>query len=248
MKISVVTVCRNAAATISRALESFFQQDHPGKELVVVDGASTDETVAIARSFACDGVKIISEPDQGLYDAMNKGLRTFEGEAVGFLNADDSFHDSGALSAIAASLESADICYGDLDVVRDPRRVVRRWRCTPWRRGGFRSGWMPPHPTFYCRRRVVENVGAFDLRYRLAADYDFMLRALELGAYVPARIPRVLVDMGDGGLSSGSVSARIRHNLEALDSRRRWLGAWMVDYALFAKPLGKVTQFVSADS
>ncbi|MBV9995201.1 MAG: glycosyltransferase [Caulobacteraceae bacterium] len=246
MRISVVTVCRNAAATIGRALESFFQQDHPRKELVVVDGASTDKTLEVVQAFASPELKVISEPDRGLYDAMNKGLGLFAGEAVGFLNADDRFHDPSALSAIAASLERADLCYGDLDVVSDGRRVVRRWRSTLWRKGGFLRGWMPPHPTFYCRRQVVEQVGRFDLRYRLAADYDFMLRALELGAFQPARVQRVLIDMGDGGLSTAGVRARIRHNLEALDSRRRWLGVGPVDYALFAKPLGKVAQFVVA--
>ncbi len=114
--------------------------------------------------------------------------------------------------------------------------------------GAFRRGWMPPHPTFYCRREVVRSVGAFDLSYRLAADYDFMLRALELGDFTIAQVPTVLVDMGDGGLSSAGVKARLRHNLEALASRRRWLGAGLVDYALFAKPLGKASQFVLANS
>jgi glycosyltransferase involved in cell wall biosynthesis len=250
MRISVVTVCRNAATTIGEALESFFRQSHPDKELVVVDGASTDATVDVVRSFAREGLTLISEPDRGLYDAMNKGLNTFTGEAVGFLNADDRFHDGEALSAISDALSRADICYADLDFVDAAERaqVVRRWRSTPWRKGGFRRGWMPAHPTFYCRRRVVDQVGGFDLRYRLAADYDFMLRALELADFSAAHIPRVLIDMGAGGLSSANVRARLKHNLEALQSRRRWLGAGIVDYALFAKPLGKAAQLLVAGS
>lgn len=248
MRISVVTVCRNAASTIGEALESFFRQSHPDKELVVVDGASSDDTLAVVRSFERKGLAVISEPDTGIYDAMNKGLGVFGGDAVGFLNADDRFHDPEALTALAAALERADICYGDLDYVdgagRD--RVVRRWRSTPWRRGRFRRGWMPAHPTFYCRRRVVEAVGPFDLSYPLAADYDFMLRALELSDFDAAQIGRVLVDMGARGRTSASLGARLRHNFEALSSRRRWLGAGFVDYALFAKPLGKASQFVAA--
>ena len=250
MRLSVVTVCRNAAATIGDTLSSFFDQTHLSKQLIVVDGASTDETVSIVRGYACDQLTLICEPDRGLYDAMNKGLRAFDGEAVGFLNADDRFHDRDALAAIAAALGEADICFGDLDFV-DPAeraRVVRRWRSTPWRKGAFRRGWMPPHPTFYCRREVIERVGGFDLGYRLAADYDFMLRALELGDFSVARSAKVLVDMADGGLSSAGLAARLRHNLEALASRRRWLGAGLVDYALFAKPLGKASQFVTAGS
>ena len=246
MKISVVTVCRNAAATIGETLASFAAQSHGDKELLVIDGASTDGTPAIARAFEREGVSVISEPDRGLYDAMNKGLAAFGGDAVGFLNADDRYHDADALAALATALEEAHICFGDLDYVDGPARdrVVRRWRATPWRKGGFRQGWMPPHPTFYCRRAVVDQIGRFDLRYRLAADYDFMLRALELGDFNAAHIPRVLIDMGAGGRTSASVGARLHHNFEALASRRRWLGAGLIDYALFAKPLGKASQMV----
>lgn len=245
MKISVVTVCRNAAATIGRTIESFCRQDYPDKEMLVVDGASSDETVSIVRGIAAPNVTVVSEPDAGLYDAMNKGLRRFSGDAVGFLNADDRFSSASALSALAASLETADIAYGDLDIVdaQTGDRVVRRWRSKPWRAGAFRRGWMPPHPTFYCRRSVVERVGAFDLRYGLAADYDFMLRAMELGDFAAAQVRGVLVEMNDGGASSAGLCARIRHNVEALSSRRRWLGSGLVDYALFAKPLSKVRQF-----
>lgn len=249
MRISVVTVCRNAAATIGETLRSFFRQTHPDKELIVVDGASSDDTLAVVNAFG-EALRVVSEPDRGLYDAMNKGLSLFSGDAVGFLNADDRFHDADALSAVAAALEQADICYGDLDFVEGSARdhVVRRWRSTPWRKGGFLRGWMPAHPTFYCRRGVVEEVGAFDLGYRMAADYDFMLRALELGDFRAARISRVLVDMAAGGLSSAGLGARLSHNLEALKSRRRWLGSGLVDYALFAKPLSKASQFVLAGS
>jgi glycosyltransferase involved in cell wall biosynthesis len=246
MRISVVTVCWNAGATIGETLESFFRQSHPDKELLVIDGASTDGTLDVVHSLARDGLTVISEPDRGLYDAMNKGLAAFGGEAVGFLNADDRFHDDHALAAVATALEATDICYGDLDFVAGERRdqVVRRWRATPWRKGAFRRGWMPAHPTFYCRRRVIDAVGQFDLRYRVAADYDFMLRSLELHDFAAARVPQVLVDMGVGGASTSGWRGQLRHNLEALDSRRRWLGAGLIDYALFAKPLGKAAQFV----
>jgi len=249
MRISVVTVCRDAAPTIGETLESFFRQSHPDKELLVVDGGSTDGTLEIVRSFEREGLTAISEPDRGIYDAMNKGLGAFGGDAVGFLNADDRFHDPDALAVLAAALANADVCYGDIDYIGGVRRdrIVRRWRSTTWRRGGFRTGWMPAHPTFYCRRRVVETVGRFDLRYRLAADYDFMLRALELGDFSAARIDRVLVDMDAGGRTSASLEARLRHNFEALASRRRWLGAGLIDYALFAKPLGKASQIVLAN-
>jgi glycosyltransferase involved in cell wall biosynthesis len=248
VQISVVTVCWNAAATLAATLDSFFAQTHPDKELIVIDGASTDDTLSIVNRYACAQLTVISELDRGLYDAMNKGLAVFRGDAVGFLNADDRYRDESALAAIAEALGGADACFGDLDFVDRSGlgRVVRRWRATPWRKGAFRRGWMPAHPTFYCRRDLAESVGGFDLRYRLAADYDFMLRALELNEVRAVQVRRVLVEMGDGGRASASVAARLRHNLEALDSRRRWLGAGLVDYALFAKPLSKAGQFAGA--
>lgn len=244
MKISVVTVCFNSAATIGRTLESFFAQDHAAKELVVVDGGSRDETLKIVDGFGPEGLVVVSEPDRGIYDAMNKGLARFGGEAVGFLNSDDRFKDAGALAALSDTLDRAHIAFGDLDIVRchESREVIRRWRASPYRRGAFRQGWMPAHPTFYCRREVIEAVGPFDLRYRVGADYDYMLRAMELHDFHAEPVGHVLVEMLHGGESSSSLKSHLHHNLEALDSRRRWLGAWPVDYALFAKPLRKVPQ------
>jgi glycosyltransferase involved in cell wall biosynthesis len=246
MKISVITVCRNSAATIGGTLDSFFAQSHADKELIVVDGGSTDATLDIVRAWSGDDVTVISEPDRGIYDAMNKGLRAFGGDAVGFLNSDDRYANPDALTAIAEGLDEADIVFGDLDFVAShtPRTVVRRWRPGPYKERAFTRGWMPPHPTFYCRRQVVDAVGAFDLRYTIAADYDYMLRSLELAAFRAKVVSRVLIDMLHGGASSAGVAVSLHHNFEALDSRRRRLGAGLVDYALFAKPLRKITQFV----
>jgi glycosyltransferase involved in cell wall biosynthesis len=248
MKISVVTVCFNSAATIGHTLESFFAQEHRAKELIVVDGGSCDATLEIVRSFPSEAVIVISEPDRGIYDAMNKGLAAFAGDAVGFLNSDDRFKDGQALSALAETLAGCEIAFGDLDIVRDHAtgEVVRSWRAGPWRKGAFRQGWMPAHPTFYCRREVIDAVGPFDLRYRVGADYDYMLRAMELHDFSAAHVDQVLVEMLHGGESSSSLRSHLHHNLEALDSRRRWLGAWPVDYALFAKPLRKVPQLFAA--
>ncbi|MDB5438415.1 MAG: glycosyltransferase, partial [Caulobacteraceae bacterium] len=158
MKVTVVTVCFNAERTIAHTLRSFLEQDHADKEMLVLDGGSTDGTLDVVRAFADPAIKLVSEPDRGLYDAMNKGLRGFSGEAVGFLNADDCYADRHTLSALSEGLGEADIVYGDLDFVSDHEagRVVRTWRGRPWHPGAFAKGWMPPHPTFYVRRSVVE--------------------------------------------------------------------------------------------
>jgi len=248
MKISVVTVCLNSSRTIAHTIESFLRQDHADKELVVIDGASADDTRGIVASFEDERIRLLSEPDRGLYDAMNKGLRLFSGDAVGFLNSDDRFRDRDALAHIAAGLDAADIVYGNLDFVREheSRQVVRRWRGAPFRKGAFAEGWMPPHPTFYARRRVVETVGFFDLRYRIAADYDYMLRALEPHDFRALLIEHVLVDMARGGKSTSGVGAVLRGNIEALHSRRQWLRTGRMDRAFVAKPLRKLGQFFAS--
>lgn len=244
MKVSVVTVARNSARSICYTLESFLEQTHGDAELILVDGASTDGTVAIAEGFRDPRIRVYSEPDNGLYEAMNKGLGLFRGDAVGFLNSDDRFHDRTTLERIAERLATHEIVFGDLDFVRDhaTRTVVRRWRGGRYRPGAFRSGWMPAHPTFYVRRSVVQRVGLFDTQLSIAADYDFMLRAMETGSARSAYIPHVLVDMMVGGNSTRNWRAYVRGNLECLASRRKWLRGPVLDYALFAKPARKVGQ------
>lgn len=245
MKISVLTVCWNSAATIRHTVDSFFAQDHDAKELVVVDGGSSDETLAIVRSYPQDRIQLISEPDSGMYDALNKGLRLYTGDAVGVLNSDDCFHDQTVLGRISAGLEQADIVHGDLDFVEShlSKRIVRRWRAAPRPAKGFRTGWMPAHPTFYVRREVAERVGEFDLSLATASDYDWMLRAVELYRFRSDVIDHVMIDMLQGGRSTSGLASHIRHNLEALRSRRRWLESGVIDYALVAKPARKIGQF-----
>ena len=215
--------------------------------MVVIDGASKDETLRVVEGFACDQIRVVSEPDKGLYDAMNKGLGLFSGDAVGFLNADDRYNDAQVLSDIATGLADVDIVYGDLDFVTNHQasEVVRTWRGTAWRKGAFRRGWMPAHPTFYVRRGVIEAVGRFDTSLRIAADYDYMLRAMELGGFDSKLLSRTLVQMMTGGASTSGVRGYITSNLEALRARRRWLGSGLIDTALLAKPLGKIGQFIA---
>ncbi|MEI9997249.1 MAG: glycosyltransferase family 2 protein [Rhizomicrobium sp.] len=242
MKISVITVCWNSSATIGDTIASFLAQRHADKELLVVDGQSTDDTVNIARAYNAPSIRIISERDKGPFDAMNKGLRLYSGEAVGVLNSDDTFHDDLALTRIAAGLADADIVYGDLDFVSDHRTktVMREWRAGEFRRGLFRTGWMPPHPTFYARRAVLDRVGEFDISYRATADYDLMLRAMELNDFRIRYIPQILADFQLGGISTRNWRATIDGNLECLRARRIHLGAPPVDAALFLRPLRKL--------
>jgi glycosyltransferase involved in cell wall biosynthesis len=250
MKISVITVCFNAAATIRYSLDSFCDQSHQNKELLVIDGASRDETVAIVKSYARDGIRLVSEPDKGMYDALNKGLKLFTGDAFGVLNADDAYHDSMALARLAEGLEQSAIVQGHLSFVEDHRdkKIVRHWRGVARPPSGFKSGWMPAHPTFYVRREVVDKVGLFDLSMHTASDYDWMLRAVDVHGFAISLIDHVLIDMKTGGRSTSGIVSHLRHNYEALAARRRWLNAGAIDYALIAKPARKIGQFLGVTS
>lgn len=244
MKISVVTASYNSQATIGSTIESFLAQDHPEKEMLVIDGGSSDATLKIVDSFGSDAIRVYSEKDRGVYDAMNKGFHLFEGDAVGFLNSDDTFHDSRALSDIAVALQNSDIVYGDLDMVTDHRtkRVARSWRGGTFKRFSFQLGWVPPHPTFYMRREVASKVGDYDLGYVTTADYDYMLRALALNDFRVRYIPRVLVDFQMGGISTRGWRVTLRGNLECLRSRQAHLNAPFIDAAFFLRFARRIFQ------
>ena len=244
MKISVVTASFNSEATIGFTIESFLKQSHSEKELLVVDGASRDGTLKIVESFGSDAIRVFSEPDSGVYDAMNKGFRLFEGDVIGFLNSDDTFHDASVLADIAAGLEAADIVYGDLNMVTDHRtkRLARVWRGGTFHRYSFQLGWVPPHPTFYMRRDVPQKVGEYDLSHVTTADYDYMLRAMALNDFRVRYLPRVIADFQIGGISTSGLGVTIRGNLECLRSRREHLNAPFIDAAFFLRFLRRIFQ------
>lgn len=241
MKISVVTVCFNSEATIARTIRSFLSQTYPHKEILIIDGASSDRTLEIINEFSHPDIRVVSEKDSGIYDAMNKGLRLYAGDAIGFLNSDDTFHDVDALARIAGGLQHAEAVHSGVIVVKshETKQVARTWRGEPFKRGQFRWGWMPPHPTFYVRRSLAEKIGEFDLSYSIAADYDYMLRALELHAESTIYVPGPLIDFLIGGRGSGFGQV-LGANFACLRSRRRHLGAPFLDLAFFLKPSFKI--------
>jgi glycosyltransferase len=244
MKISVVTASYNSEATIGFTIDSFLEQNHPEKEMLVIDGASSDATLKIVESFGSDAIRVFSAKDQGVYDAMNKGLHLFQGDVVGFLNSDDTFHDSRVLGDIAAAMQDCDIVYGDLNMVTDHRtkRLFRSWRGGSFKRYSFQLGWVPPHPTFYMRREVVQKVGNYDLRYVITADYDYMLRALALNNFRVRYIPRVIADFQMGGISTRGWRVTFTGNLECLRSRREHFNAPIIDPAFFLRFLRRIFQ------
>ena len=251
MRLSVITVCFNSAATIADTLSSVAAQEGVEIEHIVVDGASTDGTLDAIRSHPWTPALVISEPDRGIYDAMNKGIAAATGEAVGFLNADDVFASSTALRSIAQALDhpATDAVYGDLVYVRenDLGAVVRYWRSGPFRPGASASGWAAPHPTFYVRRRLLEQHGGFDLRFKVAGDAELIMRLLERHRIRVRYLPEVLVRMRVGGVSNRSVHNVLRGNAEIIEAlRKNGLPAPSLTGLLLRKVALKGRQFVHA--
>jgi glycosyltransferase involved in cell wall biosynthesis len=219
MRFSIITVVRNAADTVAECIESVAGQDYREVEHLVIDGASTDGTLRVIDEYRDRLAKVVSEPDRGIYDAMNKGLALATGDVVGFLNADDSYADRNVLRDVAALLQDTltDAVYGDLVYVSaaNPQRIVRYWRSGVYRPGSFSRGWMPAHPTFFVRRDVYRRFGGFDLSYRLQSDFDLTMRLLEVQKIRSIYLPRILVRMRTGGAPNRSISNVVKGNLEA---------------------------------
>ncbi len=244
--ITLITVCWNAAETIGDTLKSIDAQTYRDFEHLVIDGASRDGTQAIVEAMAAANRRLMSEPDKGIYDAMNKGIRLARGEIIGLLNADDVFADNRVLERVANAFADPglDCCFGDLVYVdrARPDHVTRYWRSSDFEPGSFRRGWFPPHPTLYLRRSVYDQVGDFDLGYRHAADVEFMMRVFEGARCRSLRIPEVLVRMKSGGASNNGLRTVIRQNREILQAlSKHGLAASPVSY-WFSKLANRLVQ------
>lgn len=250
MKISVITVAWNAAATISDTLRSVAAQTGVEIEHIIVDGGSTDDTVNIVGAHAGAGVIFISEPDNGLYDAMNKGVARASGELIGFLNADDYFcrTDAMALVAEAAAKDRyAQAIAGSVAIVRadNIQKLTRAYpssQFSPWM---LRFGHMPPHPGFYARREAFKAVGRFDPTIRIGADFEWMVRFFVLHAFRAVAIPETLVTLREGGLSNSGFASRKIINREAVSSLRRH-GIATAPAVVWLKYLFKIFQYAGS--
>ena len=245
MKISIITVSYNSAATIRDTILSVQAQTYKPVEYIIVDGKSKDDTAEIIQSFGAGISQFISEPDKGLYDAMNKGIKMASGEVIGILNSDDFYSDDQVLSDVMALFKPGiDAVYADLVYV-DPvntSKVVRTWHSGAYRNGAFKKGWMPPHPTFFVRRELYEKFGGFTDQLKSAADYEIMLRFIHKEKINLAYLPRVIVSMRAGGASNASLKNRLNANRE---DRMAWKmnGLKPGAFTFIRKPLSKIGQF-----
>jgi len=247
MKVSIITVCRNSESVIQTAIQSVLKQDYPDIEYIIVDGDSSDSTVQIIRSYGKQISRFISEKDQGMYFAFNKGVAMASGDVIGILNADDFYSNEKVVSRIVKEFQTkmVDSVYGDLQYVsRDnTEKVFRHWKSQPFEPALFLRGWMPPHPTFFVKRSCYEKYGTFNTVFSISADYELMLRFLYKHKISASYIPEVLVKMRTGGISNMSLKSRIKANKE---DRLAWKinGIKPTSFTLILKPLSKLRQFL----
>ena len=245
-KISIITAVLNAADTIRDCIESIYSQKQP-IEHIVIDGGSTDGTLEILEEYRDNISELVSEKDDGLYQAINKGINLATGEVIGILNSDDFYFNSNILSKVqkAFSDEKVHSCYGDLVYVDrvNTEKVYRYWVSGRYLRGSFYWGWMPPHPTFFVRKTVYNKFGLFNPELGTSSDYEIMLRFLEKNKINTYYIPEILIKMRVGGISNSTVRNRIFANY---NDRRAWEYNSLKPYpwTLTLKPLRKIGQYI----
>lgn len=242
LRLSIVTPVLNDTR-VEAALQSILRQQYkPRPEIIVVDGGSSDGTLDVLSKYEDNIDTLASEPDKGIYDGMNKGIRLATGDVVGILNADDKYHDSRVVQDVMRKFESetTHACYGDMVYTTGEDKISRYWKAGRYSRFKWYFGWMPPHPTFFVRRSVYRRYGLFDLEYTIAADYELMLRLLFKEQINIEYLNRVIVEMAPGGRSSRVVQGNV-------DTGKAWVrnklhGGYLVPVL---KPARKLFQLVN---
>lgn len=246
MKVSIITIAYNSETTIETTIRSVIAQSYPNIEYIIIDGKSKDSTLSIIEKYTSQISRVVSEPDKGIYDAMNKGVRMASGDIIGILNSDDFYADSDVIKNVVSLFErtQCDATYADLVYVDrlDEQKILRTWISGDYRHGAFLKGWMPPHPTFFVKADVYKRFGQYSTELRSSADYEFMLRVLHKQQIKVAYLNRVITKMRAGGQSNVTLKNRLRANKE---DRMAWRmnGLRPQPWTLILKPLSKLQQF-----
>lgn len=246
VKVSVVTACYNSAKTIGTTIQSVNAQSYANIEHVFIDGGSTDDTLNVISASARKNHSVLSESDNGIYDALNKGVQRATGDVVGFLHADDFYTDDSVVETIADCFSRPEVqaVYGDLQYVSQSEtdKVIRSWNTKAFSQGRLKRGWMPPHPTLYVREEWYERIGGFDTQYRIAADYLCILQLFSHPDFEAVYLPQVLVKMRVGGASNRSLKNIIQKSRE--DYAALKLAGVGGLGTLMSKNLRKIEQFI----
>lgn len=246
VKVSIITVAYNASETIEETIKSVINQSYPNIEYLILDGASSDDTPKIIESYSEQISYWHSKKDNGMYDAINKGIEKATGEIIAILNSDDVYAHKHVIKAVVERLlnDKSDAVYGDLQYVdrADLKQVKRNWKSGKYKEGSFYYGWMPPHPSFFVKKECYKKYGVFNTELKSAADYELMLRFIHKNKISLSYINEVLVYMREGGLSNQTLLSRLRGNRE--DKL-----AWKINqlkpkwFTIILKPLRKIRQF-----
>ena len=246
LKVSIITTVLNGADTIRACIRSI-QSQTLTVEHIIIDGGSTDGTMNIIKEHKDKIAKVVSEPDKGIYDALNKGIKLAKGEIIGFLHSDDFYAHDRVIGKVADVFVqyNVDSCYGDLKYVdkNNPGRVIRYWKSSRYSYGKFKYGWMPPHPTFFVKKEIYEKHGYFNIDFKISADYELMLRFLQRYSISTYYISDVLVNMRLGGKSNRNIKNMFIKSSEDYK-------AWKVNdlnggfYTILLKNLSKMPQFL----
>ena len=244
MKFSIITATYNSQNTIVDAINSVASQTYENIEHIIIDGASTDKTISIINEVKSKVSKIISEPDEGIYDALNKGIKNATGDVIVFLHADDIFAENTIIEK-AANLfleKQTDSIYGNLQYVakEDTNKIIRYWKSGKFTLSKLKKGWMPPHPTFFVKKNIYNKFGTFDTKFRIAADYDIILRFLGSNKISTAYLPIVMIKMRIGGESNKSIKnilKKMKEDVKAL--KKNNFGGW---HTVFMKNIIKIPQ------
>lgn len=246
MKISIITVTYNSAASIEQTMRSVLDQSYKNIEYIIIDGGSTDQTLDIISKYKAQLGYFISEKDNGIYDALNKGIAAATGDIIGILHSDDFYTSNTAIEHVAQQFAktNCDAVYANLYYVNrsNTDKITRKWHSGKYSNGMFINGWMPPHPTFFVKKEVYQKYGAFNLNFKTSADYELMLRLIHKHKISLAYLDEYIIKMRVGGQSNVSVNNRVIANLE---DRKAWEvnGLKPRFYTLWLKPLRKITQF-----
>ncbi|WP_314138465.1 glycosyltransferase family 2 protein [Buttiauxella noackiae] len=246
MKVSIITATYNSAATLADTLVSLDLQSYADIEYIIIDGASKDSTIELINNTSRRVTTIISEPDKGIYDALNKGIQVATGDIIGFLHSDDIFAYPGVITDVVSRFKESqcDAVYGDLEYVSkdDVTKVVRRWKSGEFSRFKMQLGWMPPHPSFYMKRELYLHWGFFNLDYKISADYDSLIRYLWTHNAKLNYLPKVLTKMRVGGMSNRSLSNIVKKSKEDIRAMRNNGLLWPI--VLLCKNFSKLPQFL----
>ena len=242
--VTIITIVFNNVNTIRNAIQSVAYQDYDNIEHIVIDNCSTDGTIEAVNEQIKDLALFISEPDKGIYHALNKGIELSHGEIIGFLNSDDVLKNRKVISTIVSELQSSksDAVYGDLQYFskKFPNKISRIWRAGNYSKRKLEFGWMPPHPTFYTYRHLYDQYGFFDVSYQISSDYDMMLKLLYQNNLRAKYIPKVLVKMQSGGISNSLQNLWLKTKEDYLIMKKNEFNL----FTLLFKTVRKLSQFI----